>query len=208
MQIEKCEVFDHAVVPTAPSAPNVMRNVLIIGMLGVILTIAVVVVRFLLNDTITTSEDVERYLGLSTLALIPFSDELDDGQDSSRSKKKRKKKKSSSSSGSRSSSRAELSSQTKRVSSAPSRSSVSSPTPSTGRTVQSQTTMAGRTVAGQTAPAGRTVQGQTTSAGRTIQGQAPSAGRTIQSQTTPAGSVKKPITRPPSLNVSRVKEDK
>ena len=197
MQIEKCEVFDHAVVPTAPSAPNVMRNVLIIGMLGVILTIAVVVVRFLLNDTLTTS-----------LALIPFSDELDDGQDSSRSKKKRKKKKSSSSSGSRSSSRAELSSQTKRVSSAPSRSSVSSPTPSTGRTVQSQTTMAGRTVAGQTAPAGRTVQGQTTSAGRTIQGQAPSAGRTIQSQTTPAGSVKKPITRPPSLNVSRVKEDK
>ena len=87
--------------------------------------------------------------------------------------------------------------QTRRVSSAPSRSSSSSQTTSVGRTVSSQTTMAGRTVAGQTAPAGRTVQGQT----------AP-AGRTIQSQTTPAGSVKKPITRPPSLNVSRVKEDK
>lgn len=209
MQIEKCEVFDHAVVPTAPSAPNVMRNVLIVGMLGVILTIAIVVVRFLLNDTITTSEDVERYLGLSTLALIPFSDELDDGQDAARSKKKRKKKKSSSSSGSRSSSRTELSSQAKRVSSTPSRSSVSGQTTSAGRTVQSQTTMAGRTVAGQTTPAGRTVtQGQTTPAGRTVAGQTTPAGRTIQSQTTPAGSVKKPITRPPSLNVSRVKEDK
>lgn len=199
MQIEKCEVFDHAVVPTAPSAPNVMRNVMIVGMLGVILTIAIVVVRFLLNDTITTSEDVERYLGLSTLALIPFSDELDDGQDTARSKKKRKKKKgSSSSSGSRSSSRTELSSQTKRVSNSPTRSSVSGQTTSTGRTIQSQTTMAGRT----------TAQGQATPTKRTVSSQATSAGRTIQSQTTPAGSVKKPITRPPSLNVSRVKEDK
>lgn len=207
MQIEKCEVFDHAVVPGAPSAPNVMRNVLIAGIIGVILTIAVVIVRFLLNDTITTSEDVERYLGLSTLALIPFSDELDDGQDSSRSKKKRKKKKSSSSSGSRSSSRTELSSQTKRVSGAPLRSSGASQTTSAGRTVSSQTTMAGRTMTGQTAPAGRTVQGQTTTAGR-ISSQATSTGRTIQNQTTPAGSVKKPITKAPSLNVSRVKEDK
>lgn len=202
MQIEKCEVFDHAVVPTAPSAPNVMRNVLIAGVIGVILTIAIVVVRFLLNDTITTSEDVERYLGLSTLALIPFSDELDDGQDAIRSKKKRKKKKSNSSSGSRSSSRTELSSQTKRVSSTPSRSAVS------GQTASSQTTMAGRTVAGQTMPAGRTIsQGQTTPTGRMASSQA-SSGRTIQSQTTPAGSVKKTVTRPPSLNVSRVKEDK
>lgn len=199
MQIEKCEVFDHAVVPGAPSAPNVMRNVLIAGIIGVILTIAIVVVRFLLNDTITTSEDVERYLGLSTLALIPFSDELDDGQETARSRKKRRKKKKSSSSsqGSRSSSRTELSSQTKHVSSTPPRSSVSSSTVSTGRTISSQTTMAGRTVTGQTATAGRTVSSQTTA-----------AGRTIQNQTTPAGSVKKPITKTPSLNVSRVKEDK
>ncbi len=199
MQIEKCEVFDHAVVPGAPSAPNVMRNVLIAGIIGVILTIAIVVVRFLLNDTITTSEDVERYLGLSTLALIPFSDDLDDGQDTARSKKKRRKKKksSSSSSGSRSSSRTELSSQTKRVSSTPSKSTVSSQTTSTGRTISSQTTMAGRTSAG-----------QATAAGRTVSSQATAAGRTIQNQTIPAGGVKKPITKTPSLNVSRVKEDK
>lgn len=185
MQIEKCDVFDHAVVPAGPSAPNITRNVLIAVVIGMILTIAVVVVRFLLNDTITTSDDVERYLGLSTLALIPFSEELDDGQSALRSKKKRKKKKSSSSSGSRSSSsgaRAEISSQTKYVSSTPTKASIQ----------------------GQNAPTGRTVQ----SAGKMVQNQTMPAGRTIQSQTTPAGNVKKPVTKTPSLNVSRVKEDK
>lgn len=196
MQIEKCDVFDHAVVPAAPSAPNVMRNVIIAVVIGMVLTIAVVVVRFLLNDTITTSDDVERYLGLSTLALIPFSEELDDSMEASRSKKK-KKKKSSSSSGSRSSSRTELSSQAKHVTSTPSRNSVQSPTTSTGRTVQSQTASAGRTIASQTAPVRRTVQNQTTP-----------AGRTIQNQTAPASGVKKPIAKTPSLNVSRSREDK
>ena len=32
----------------------------------------IIVVRFLMDDTIKSSEDVEKYLGWSTLALIPM----------------------------------------------------------------------------------------------------------------------------------------
>lgn len=92
MQIEKVNVVDKANLPTTPSSPNVMKNAVIAGLLGVILSIVVVVVRFLMNDTITTSEDVERYLGLSTLALIPISDELDDSVEGAKARRKKRKR--------------------------------------------------------------------------------------------------------------------
>jgi len=207
MQIEKCEIFDHAVVPAAPSAPNITKNVLIAAIIGMVLTIAVVVIRFLLNDTITTSEDVERYLGLSTLALIPFSEELDDSQDASTRKKKKKKKKkksSSTSSESRSAIKPEMSSQSRSNTAAQSKTVAKSQVPSgQQRTIQSQTTPVRqqRTIQNQTTPAGqqKTVQSQTALTGQQ---------RTIQSQTTPAGSVKRTAARQPSLNVSRAKEEK
>ena len=46
----------------------------------------VLVIRFLMDDTIKTSEDVERYLGLSTLAMIPINNQEDHRKH--RSKKK------------------------------------------------------------------------------------------------------------------------
>lgn len=36
---------------------------------------AVVLVQFLLDDTIKTSDDIEKYLGLSTLGMIPLREE-------------------------------------------------------------------------------------------------------------------------------------
>ena len=47
------------------------------------------VIRFMLNDTIKDSEDVERYLGLSVLGVIPKED---DAMETSRTRKSRKKK--------------------------------------------------------------------------------------------------------------------
>ena len=47
----------------------------------------IVIVRYLLDDTIKSSEDVEKYLGLSTLALIPIAE---NGEKAKTNKKKRK----------------------------------------------------------------------------------------------------------------------
>ena len=43
------------------------------GLAGVFLISAIIIVLYLLDDTIKCSEDVEKYLGLSTLALIPVA---------------------------------------------------------------------------------------------------------------------------------------
>lgn len=88
MDIEAVNVVETANMPTEKSGPSVMKWTLIGGVLGVFLLCAVILVQYLMDDTIKSSEDVEKYLGLSTLALIPIATESTDVK-----KKKKKKKK-------------------------------------------------------------------------------------------------------------------
>ena len=74
-------------MPTVKASPNVSVWTFIGGMLGVLLICFIVIVRYLLDDTIKSSEDVEKYLGLSTLALIPIAE---NGEKAKTNKKKRK----------------------------------------------------------------------------------------------------------------------
>ncbi len=94
MNIEAVNVVDEGNIATAPSNPNVPKWTMIGFLLGAFAAAAVVLIRFLLDDTIKSSEDIERYLGLSTLALIPIITTEDD--DSSKKKKKRASSKASS----------------------------------------------------------------------------------------------------------------
>lgn len=85
MDIEAVNVVETANMPVEKAGPSVVKWTMIGGAAGVFLICAVILIRYLLDDTIKSSEDVEKYLGLSTLALIPaVSDE-----ESGRKKKKR-----------------------------------------------------------------------------------------------------------------------
>lgn len=75
MEVEAVNVVDEANIPENPSSPNTMKNGLLAGIFGCVLAAAVVLVRFLMNDTISNSEDVEKYLNLSTLGMIPLADD-------------------------------------------------------------------------------------------------------------------------------------
>lgn len=72
MDIEAVNVVDTANLPTEKSAPSVFKWTVIGGFIGMFIVMAVVLIWYLLDDTIKTSDDVEKYLGLSTLALIPL----------------------------------------------------------------------------------------------------------------------------------------
>lgn len=87
MDIDAVNVVETANMPMRQSAPSCMRWTLIGGILGCFLVCAVILVRFLMDDTIKSSEDVEKYLGLTTLALIPIQE---DGTDKAKRKKKKK----------------------------------------------------------------------------------------------------------------------
>ena len=89
MDIQAVNVSETANMPMKKASPSVMKNTFIGGVLGIFLMIAVILVRFLMDDTVKTPEDVEKYLQLSTLAVIPLNEGEEDGK-----KKKKKVKRS------------------------------------------------------------------------------------------------------------------
>lgn len=74
MNVDEPTIAEYGHLENSPSSPSLRKNILIGGMLGVLGSALVVVVLYLLNDTIRTEEDVEKYLGLNTLALIPVEE--------------------------------------------------------------------------------------------------------------------------------------
>lgn len=89
LSVTDFKVVDYAEVPVTPGKTNIARDTIMATAIGFVLSVAVLVVLFLLDDTIRNEDDVERFLGLSTLTTIPVSADLStDGKVSSKRKKK------------------------------------------------------------------------------------------------------------------------
>lgn len=85
MDIDAVNVVETANIPDQKSSPSISKNGVIGGLLGVLLSVAIILIAYISNDTIKTQEDVERYLGLSMLGTIPLTA-------ADRKKKKKKQK--------------------------------------------------------------------------------------------------------------------
>ncbi len=88
MDIEAVNVVDYANLPEKPVSPKKLKNTIIGGFLGAILCMAIVVIHFITDDSIKTPDDVEKYLGMSVLASLPYDEDMD----TSINKKQRLKK--------------------------------------------------------------------------------------------------------------------
>ncbi len=71
MEMVPPKIVEEGQVPEYQSSPSVKRNAALGGVVGAVLVCGVLTLLVILNDTIRTEEDVERYLGLTTLALVP-----------------------------------------------------------------------------------------------------------------------------------------
>lgn len=89
MSTDRPSIVEEAVVPEAPSSPSLMKNAMLGAMAGLFLAMAIVILRFLMDDTIKTEDDVAKYLNLNTLAALP----VDGKADPAAGKKKKKKSK-------------------------------------------------------------------------------------------------------------------
>lgn len=76
MDVDAVKMVYAAEVPQSPSGPSATRNAALAGILGFVLAVGIYAVIFIMDDTIRTEEDVTRYLGLSTLGVIPVSMEM------------------------------------------------------------------------------------------------------------------------------------
>lgn len=76
MAVDAVKTIYGAEVPTSPSSDGPGKHAVIVAAVGAVLAVCMLIVLFLLDDTIRNEEDVTRYLGLSTLAAIPACEEL------------------------------------------------------------------------------------------------------------------------------------
>ena len=92
MDIEAVNVVETANLPMEKAGPSISKWTLMGGCIGVFLVVAVLLVLFFMDDTIKTSDDVEKYLGLSTLALIPLDTQTAAAKPAKKKPVKKKKK--------------------------------------------------------------------------------------------------------------------
>ena len=71
MDIEAVNLVDEGTLNSTPVSPSYKKNALIGVLIGIVITSAIVIVMYLLDDKIHTGEDIEKYLGLSVLGVIP-----------------------------------------------------------------------------------------------------------------------------------------
>ncbi len=79
METNAPNIAEEAIAPSSKSAPNNTRNAITGALLCAVLYFGFCVVRNLLDDTVKSSEDVERYFGVMPLTAIPEETELSNG---------------------------------------------------------------------------------------------------------------------------------
>ena len=82
-------LIESAITPDAPSSPSYAKNIMIGALLLAVLVMAVLTFRFVSDDTLKTTEDVEAAFGVMPLAVIP-EDETK-GADGSHKEKRRRR---------------------------------------------------------------------------------------------------------------------
>ena len=81
-----------AEVPSSPVSPSMNKNVMMGALAGFALAAAIVILFAIMNDSIKTEDDIERALGIPTLAVIPDrKDYIDDHGGSKKKKGKRRR---------------------------------------------------------------------------------------------------------------------
>ena len=74
MDADSVNTFEEGNLPTEPSSPSLIKNMAIGGILGIFIALGIIVLIFMLDDTIKTPDDVEHYLGLNVLTSIPIQE--------------------------------------------------------------------------------------------------------------------------------------
>ena len=77
MRTSKPNLFSEALLPTKPVSPRKALNTVIGFMLGALIVAGILVVQFLMDDKIKTSDDLRKYVNMPTLAIVPVSGAAD-----------------------------------------------------------------------------------------------------------------------------------
>ena len=75
-----------------PVSPNIIENTVLGALIGFLLAAIIIVLAYVFNDTIMTTEDIEKKLGLEVLGILPIENGQNDGKKKKRTKAGRRGK--------------------------------------------------------------------------------------------------------------------
>jgi capsular polysaccharide biosynthesis protein len=71
MSTDKPNIMSKALEPAYPTTPSKTRNILIGFMLGLLISVGIITLRYIMDDKIKTMDDIRKYSNLSVLAVVP-----------------------------------------------------------------------------------------------------------------------------------------
>lgn len=71
MDTDEPALYENAIANENPIKPEKLKNMIIGFLLGFIIACGIIIVRYMLNDSLKSEDDIEKFLGLNTLASIP-----------------------------------------------------------------------------------------------------------------------------------------
>ena len=88
MKTDEPSIVELGYIAEKPVSPNMFKNILIGAILGVFVSSAVIIMLYLIDDTVKSADDIEKYLGINTMAAIPLQEEDKKTKKNSRKHKK------------------------------------------------------------------------------------------------------------------------
>lgn len=98
METPEPNIAEYATVPINKSSPNLTRNTMLGGLIGLAIMLVIFTIPFLLDDTFRTAEDIQKEFGVMPLTVIPegkiegMEPETSEGRKRRRRRKTDKKK--------------------------------------------------------------------------------------------------------------------
>ncbi len=84
METEMPNVIEEALRPSSPSSPSKVKNVMLGFLLGLVISCGLITLQFIMDDRIRNSEELSRYLGMTTLGALPMQDSHRNGREKRR----------------------------------------------------------------------------------------------------------------------------
>lgn len=94
MEVTPPKIIEEGEVPTVQTSPSTKKNVMVGALAGLVLSAGIIILLTLMDETIKSEDDIEKYLGLTTLASIPDRKDFITGKGPRNSRKTTKTKKS------------------------------------------------------------------------------------------------------------------
>ena len=71
MEVVPPKIIEKGKIPTVQSSPSMSKNVMMGILLGIVLCCGIICVITIMDDSIKSEDDLEKYLGITVLASVP-----------------------------------------------------------------------------------------------------------------------------------------